>query len=173
MLKNRSIDWELKLLFLIHDASRLRRKAFDYYFRRLNITRSQWWVLATLSRGDGLSQTELADQLDLGRVAVGGVIDRLEKNGFVQRVSDKNDRRVYLIYLTPKAKPLLVHMRRANHNFNAIVLDGITEEQLTQTADSLEIMKKNLLGYFKLPSEYDPETADREGGPCRNPDDGA
>ena len=45
-----SIDWELRLGFLIHDVSRLRRSAFDRCLKPLNVTRSQWWVLAYLSR---------------------------------------------------------------------------------------------------------------------------
>ena len=44
-----SIDWELRLGFLIHDVSRLRRSAFDRCLKPLNVTRSQWWVLAYLS----------------------------------------------------------------------------------------------------------------------------
>ena len=45
-----TIDWELRLGFLIHDVSRLRRSAFDRCLKPLNVTRSQWWVLAYLSR---------------------------------------------------------------------------------------------------------------------------
>lgn len=145
----RTIDWELQLGFLIHDTSRLRRSAFDRYLRPLNITRSQWWVLAHLSRGDGLTQSDLADQLDLGRVAIGGLIDRLEKNGLVRRVPDPSDRRVNRIYLDERSKPLLTRMRLANHSFNAKILEGLTNEQLATTAESLEAMKRNLLRYLE------------------------
>jgi DNA-binding MarR family transcriptional regulator len=83
-----SIDWELRLGFLIHDVSRLRRSAFDRCLKPLNVTRSQWWVLAYLSREDGMTQSQLAEELDLGKVAVGGLIDRLEKSGLVRREAD-------------------------------------------------------------------------------------
>lgn len=149
MPNTRSIDWELQLGFLIHDTSRLRRSAFDRYLRPLNITRSQWWVLAHLSRGDGLTQSDLADQLDLGRVAIGGLIDRLEKNGLVRRVADPDDRRVNRIYLDARSKPLLSRMRHANHTFNARILEGLTDAQLVATAESLETMKRNLLRYLE------------------------
>ena len=49
------------------------------------ITRSQWWVLAFISRKDGLPQSQLADELDVGKVALGALIDRLEIAGFVTR----------------------------------------------------------------------------------------
>ena len=60
-----TIDWELRLGFLIHDVSRLRRSAFDRCLKPLNVTRSQWWVLAYLSREDGMTQSQLAEELDL------------------------------------------------------------------------------------------------------------
>jgi DNA-binding MarR family transcriptional regulator len=161
MPNTRTIDWELQLGFLIHDTSRLRRSAFDRFLRPLNITRSQWWVLAHLSRGDGLTQSDIAEQLDLGRVAIGGLIDRLEKNGLVRRVADPNDRRVNRIYLDARSKPLLSRMRHANHSFNARILEGLTDEQLVTTAEALETMKRNLLKYL--------DSSDRARGDAAKP----
>src|SRR6201993_5559851 len=94
MAESYDVDWELRLGFLIHDVSRLRRSAFDRVLKPLNVTRSQWWVLAYLSREDGVTQSQLAEELDLGKVAVGGLIDRLEKSGLVRRDPDPLDRRV-------------------------------------------------------------------------------
>ena len=87
-------DWDLRLGYLIHDVSRLRRMMFDRALAPLGITRSQWWVLAFISRKDGLPQTRLANELDVGKVAVGALIDRLETSGFVVRQADPVDRRV-------------------------------------------------------------------------------
>ena len=70
--KTHGIDWELRLGYLIHDVSRLRRSAFDRCMKPLNVTRSQWWVLAYLSREDGMTQSRLAEELDIGKVAIGG-----------------------------------------------------------------------------------------------------
>src|SRR5207244_4739861 len=87
-------DWDLRLGYLIHDVSRLRRMMFDRALAPLGITRSQWWVLAFISRKDGLPQTQLANELDVGKVGVGALIDRLESSGFVIRQADPVDRRV-------------------------------------------------------------------------------
>ena len=67
------LNWELRLGFLVHDVSRLRRRVVDRALKPLGVTRSQWWVLAFLSRSDGMSQVALADELDLGKVALGPV----------------------------------------------------------------------------------------------------
>jgi DNA-binding MarR family transcriptional regulator len=144
-----SIDWELRLGFLIHDVSRLRRSAFDRCLKPMNVTRSQWWVLAYLSRQDGMTQSELAEELDLGKVAVGGLIDRLAKTGLVRRQADDTDRRVNRVFLEPKSKALITRMRRLNHQFNEKILAGLPDSDLEATAVSLSTMKRNILAYLQ------------------------
>src|ERR1700759_2701644 len=101
------LNWELRLGFLVHDVSRLRRRVVDRALKPLGVTRSQWWVLAFLSRSDGMSQVALADELDLGKVALGQLVDRLEKTGFVTRRADGDDRRVKRIFLTKRSHALI------------------------------------------------------------------
>ena len=144
-----SIDWELRLGFLIHDVSRLRRSAFDRCLKPLNVTRSQWWVLAYLSREDGMTQSQLAVELDLGKVAVGGLIDRLEKSGLVRRDADPTDRRVNRVFLEPKSKQLITKMRKVSHRLNEQILDGLADDKLEAAATTLDAMKRNLLVYLQ------------------------
>jgi DNA-binding MarR family transcriptional regulator len=144
-------DWELHLGFAIHDVSRLRRSAFDQSLKPLNVTRSQWWVLAYLSRQEGMTQSELAEQLDLGKVAVGVLIDRLEKSEFVRREADPLDRRINRVFLEPKSKQLVARMRKVSHRLNGKILAGLSEKQLQATAGTLDAMKRNLLAYLQTP----------------------
>ena len=142
-------DWELRLGFLIHDVSRLRRSAFDRVLKPLNVTRSQWWVLAYLSREDGMTQSQLAEELDLGKVAIGGLIDRLEKSGLLRREPDATDRRVNRVFLEPKSKQLIARMRKVSHKLNEQILAGLANEKLEHTATALDKMKHNLLSYLQ------------------------
>jgi DNA-binding MarR family transcriptional regulator len=144
-----SIDWELRLGYLIHDVSRLRRSAFDRCMKPLNVTRSQWWVLAYLSRQDGMTQSQLAEELDIGKVAVGGLIDRLEKADFLRREADAGDRRVNRVFLQPKSKQLIAKMRKVNHKMNAQILAGLDDAQLEVTTHVLGAIKANLLAYLQ------------------------
>ncbi len=143
-----SIDWELRLGFLIHDVSRLRRSAFDRCLKPLAVTRSQWWVLAYLSREDGMTQSQLAEELDLGKVAVGGLIDRLEKGGLLRREADASDRRVNRVFLEPKSKQLIAKMRKVSHRMNEQILAGLPDDRLESSAVTLDAMKRNLLTYL-------------------------
>jgi DNA-binding MarR family transcriptional regulator len=147
------VDWELRLGFLIHDVSRLRRSAFDRCLKPWNVTRSQWVVIAFLSREDGMPQSRLAENLDLGKVAIGGLIDRLERSGMVRREADLNDRRVNRVYLEPKGKKLVSRMRQMSHTLNQQIHGELAFEQLEGTALTLETMKHNLLGFLQSSEE--------------------
>src|SRR5271157_3485951 len=94
---------EFNLGFLVHDVSRLRRVVIDHALKPLGITRSQCWVLANLHwhNGEPAMQTEFAKALDLGKVALGGLLDRLEAHGYIVRRPAPGDRRAKLVEITP------------------------------------------------------------------------
>lgn len=155
-------DWDLRLGYLIHDVSRLRRMMFDRALAPLGITRSQWWVLAFISRKDGLPQTQLANELDVGKVGVGALIDRLESSGFVLRQADPIDRRVKRVFVTKQARGFLEKLRKETDKFNAQLTHGIDRKALEAASDALLAMKHNLLAMSDgnaLPSEIEQDTA--------------
>jgi MarR family transcriptional regulator, transcriptional regulator for hemolysin len=152
-------DWDLRLGYLIHDVSRLRRMMFDRALAPLGITRSQWWVLAFISRKDGMPQTQLANELDVGKVAVGALIDRLESAGFVIRQADPVDRRIKRVYVTKQARGFLEKLRKETDKFNAKIVNGIDRKQLEIASDALLAMKRNLLA---LSGETLPENPEEE-----------
>jgi DNA-binding MarR family transcriptional regulator len=102
-------------------------------------------VLAFISRKDGLPQTQLANELDVGKVGVGALIDRLESSGFVIRQADPVDRRVKRVFVTKQARGFLEKLRKETDKFNAKITRGINRTQLEATSDALLAMKRNLL----------------------------
>jgi DNA-binding MarR family transcriptional regulator len=142
-------EWDFKLGYLIHDVSRLRRIVFDRTLAPLGITRSQWWVVEFVSRNDGLPQTRLASELDVGKVALGSLIDRLESAGFVVRGADLVDRRLNRIYLTTKARQFLDRIRQEARDFDAKILKDVHEEELRSALRVLLAMKCHLLALYE------------------------
>ncbi|HKT74652.1 MAG TPA: MarR family transcriptional regulator [Steroidobacteraceae bacterium] len=145
----------LRIGFLIHDVSRLRRTAFDQRMKPLRITRSQWWVLSGISRhdGDGITQTELANVLDLSKVALGGLIDRLERSAFVERRPDARDRRVNRVHLTSKGHSMLEKMAQIGDEMNGRIMKGISFAEQHVFADLLTRMKNNLRAMDAVPGK--------------------
>ncbi|MBH5390836.1 MarR family winged helix-turn-helix transcriptional regulator [Bradyrhizobium diversitatis] len=141
----RDLNSSLRFGFLIHDVSRLRRVVVDRSLKPLGITRSQWWVLAFLSRRDGMTQTALAADLDLTKVAIGGLLDRMEGAGFIERRADRNDGRARRVYLTRAGAKMVNTIREHVEAVELEILSRVPEEQLNQAADTLRTLKDTLL----------------------------
>lgn len=141
----KDLNTSLRFGFLIHDVSRLRRIVVDRALKPLGITRSQWWVLAFLSRRDGMTQTALAADLDLTKVAIGGLLDRMESVGYVQRRADNDDGRLRRVYLSRAGSKLVNTIRENVEAVELDILSRIPEERLTQAAETLMLLKRTLL----------------------------
>ena len=138
-------NWDGRLGFLMHDVSRLRRSVFDEFMKPVAMTRSQWWILAHLSRHDGMIQSDLANVLDIGKAALGGLIDRLESSKFIERRPDDTDRRVKRIYLTSKGTQMITEMRTRSHGMSERILEGLDTASRHALVDMLGLVKRNLL----------------------------
>jgi DNA-binding MarR family transcriptional regulator len=141
----RDLNTSLRFGFLIHDVSRRRRVAVDRALKPLGITRAQWWVLAFLSRRDGMTQTALAADLDLTKVAIGGLLDRMEVAGFVERRADQNDGRARRVFLTRAGAKMVNAIRENVETVELDILRNVPEEALAQATETLRALKETLL----------------------------
>jgi MarR family transcriptional regulator, transcriptional regulator for hemolysin len=132
------------LFYMLHDVTRQIRKHFDRRATRLELTRAQWRALKVTSRHEGLSQSELAEHLDMEAIPVGRVIDRLEKTGFVERRADPADRRRWRLYLTPKAYAVVGEMDVIAGELRDDALRGIERNDLDTLMSVLNQIKGNL-----------------------------
>jgi DNA-binding MarR family transcriptional regulator len=130
--------------FILNDVARLLRTAFDRRVRSLGLTRSQWWVLNHLFRNDGVTQSELADILEVEKATLGRLLDRLETKGWVRRESDADDRRAKRVFLTEEVEPALKGMRAAAADLRRDALAGLSAEDQTRFVDALLAVKANL-----------------------------
>jgi MarR family transcriptional regulator for hemolysin len=136
----------LRIGFLVHDVSRMRRTLFDQAVKPLGITRAQWWVLANLSRQEpaGMIQSDLARLLDVGKVSVGALIDRLEASGHVQRRADPVDRRIKRVFITDRGYEVIDKMRSVGRDLTRLILKGIPLDEVHVAEEVLHRMKDNL-----------------------------
>jgi DNA-binding MarR family transcriptional regulator len=132
--------------FILHDVARLLRATYDRRMKALGLTRSQWWVLTHLYRNDGVTQTELADMLEIEKPTLGRLLDRLESNGWIRREEHTDDRRAKRVFLTDEVEPAMKAMREAAAELRRDALAGLSREQQTKFVDTLLAVKANLGG---------------------------
>jgi MarR family transcriptional regulator, transcriptional regulator for hemolysin len=134
----------LKFGVLVHELSRLRRKAIDQRLQPLGITGAQWWLLTYISLRPGLSQARLADELNIGKVALGGLIERMMKLDLIDRRPDEQDKRVNLIFLSKGGKAMVKEITIVSSSMQDEALEGISKEELEVAMAVLVRMKDNL-----------------------------
>jgi DNA-binding MarR family transcriptional regulator len=136
-----SIDFEQNAAFLIHDTARLIRRRFDLDVRDLDLTQARWRVLAWLNRCPGLSQSELAERLDIEKAPLGLTLDRLEGGGWIRREPDPVDRRTRRVFLEPQAEPTLQIMKARFQAAEASYLRGFDEDELHELLEALQALR--------------------------------
>lgn len=111
-----------------------------------NITFRQWEVLVWLSFAGECSQTELAGRMNIEAPTLVGVLDRMERDGWIQRGPDGKDRRKKLIRPTDQVEPVWARMVDCALRVRRQAATGISEEELEQVRDVLGRMRRNLAG---------------------------
>ncbi len=139
-------DIERNFGFLLHDVARLMRTVFDRRGRALGLTRSQWWVLTMLYAREGVTQSELADMLELEKPTLGRLLDRLEEKEWVERRADTLDRRVRRVYLTDRVQEVMRALRSTAAGVRRDALGDMGDEERERFIDALAKIKSNLLG---------------------------
>ena len=153
----------IRVGFLIHDVSRLRRVLFDMRSPHLDVTRSEAWVLTGISRREeGLSQTELARVLGLGKVATGEFVADLERKGLVIRRLHLNDRRAYRVQLTPQGVKMLGKISVVVSKMNAEIFADFSLAELARLEQELKGVK------LKLKALVDSDAKAAAAAPGRN-----
>ncbi len=85
--------------------------------------------LTALYRRPGLTQEELAQELDVNKSSVTRQVAMLEEKGYVYRMSDEGDRRVLRVYPTEKALVLRERLYQVLRDWNAYLTGDFTEEE--------------------------------------------
>lgn len=108
-----------------------------------DVTPVQWLVLSTLFTKDSISITDLAKRCYLDNSTITGVIDRLEKAGYVARERVESDRRAYNIVLLPKAYEIREKYSDITQDIYSNMISGCTNEEIA-------VFRKVLLNIFNV-----------------------
>ncbi|MGO3707134.1 MAG: MarR family winged helix-turn-helix transcriptional regulator [Mesonia hippocampi] len=111
---------------------------------KIEISKEHWSILAILREKNGCSQQYLAQKSFRDRPSISRLIDKMEKDGLVERRNDKNDRRLKLIFLTSAGKSLEKKIIPLVHKTIKKALTGIDNENIMIIKETFEKINQNL-----------------------------
>ena len=131
--------------FLVKDVSRLWVRYFEQRAAQLGMSLSQCKVLVFLSRNEGTTQAKLAELSDTDPMTLVRTLDRMERDGWIERRPDPADRRAYRLHLKPASEPVLEEIQRIGDKVRNEALVGISADEREQMMKLLERVHGNLV----------------------------
>ena len=107
-----------------------------------NISFPQFFLLTYLSSEEYLTMSDIAKKMGHSTAAATGLVDRLEKLAYVERVHAAEDRRKIMVRITAKGVELVSKMRSEIASDLAGILAGMDEDQ----AEAVEHTKRAING---------------------------
>lgn len=127
--------------------ARMMRNRFDRLVSDLNVTRSQWALIAVVSKHPGATQRMIAEMLEMSEASAGRLIDRLCADGLLERREHHEDRRARAVYLMPAAEPLLATLAGLARTGEEHFFKGFSQEELEQLQKYLDRLYENASRY--------------------------
>ena len=115
------------------NLGRVMRRVQDFYEKRLSpfgMTPSQFFVFNALWAADGVFMSELGERVCLDSSTLTGIIDRMERNGYVERRPNPDDRRSVLVFLTAMAQEQGVHILKFADELDAALREPYSVEEV-------------------------------------------
>ena len=95
-------------------------------------------------RDENIYQRDIEEMLKVSRATVSDVLQTMEKNGLIERVTSPNDSRVKQIILQDKAKSIFKRNYEKILKVNETIIKDISDEELQAFSKTLEKMVKNI-----------------------------
>lgn len=138
-------DFEESIGFWVGMTARAWEQAVNDEMSSHGITFRQFQVLAWLAFEGELSQNQLAERLKVEAPTMVGLLDRMERQGWISRQPDAGDRRRKIVMPTPKVKPVWERMTACARRVRARANEGLSAEELAIVKKALAKIQANLL----------------------------
>lgn len=138
-----------------HYIRRLHQISVGIFMQEIEpwgVTPVQYAALQTVRNQPGIDQRSLARQIALDTSTIGGVIDRLEARGLLQRNAVPGDRRVRQLTLTPAGQQLLADVIPAMRRVQQLILQPLDPEEQTRFMAMVERMVNTNNALSRAPS---------------------
>lgn len=141
---DRKRSFRREFLSTLIETSRHLRHFVDQRARAMGITGAQLRVLARLSRHEGATQAELAADMEVRPISLSSLIDKLTRQGLVERRGDSRDRRINRIHLTAAGRSMALKIDGFREAIAGEVLAKVDDAALRQAHSVLGQLRQRL-----------------------------
>jgi DNA-binding MarR family transcriptional regulator len=110
-----------------------------------NLSYSQFFLLTYLASEEYLTMTDIAKKMDHSTAAATGLVDRIEKLGYVERVHGSEDRRKIMVRISSKGAELVSHMRKEIATDLAGILSAMDDEAAEAVAHTKRTISSRMI----------------------------
>ena len=114
--------------------------------RPLGVSSAGGLVLGQLRDHGPMSPSELGERLIVTRATVTGVVDSLERRGYVLRSPNPNDRRGIMVELTPAGLDAVAQVRTIIHRLEREWMAALSEADLAAYIDLMHRIQNTVAG---------------------------
>jgi len=133
--------------FLISQIKQIQGRIFEKLLQEAGITDfngPQGRILFVLWKRDDISIVEISGKTGLAKTTLTSMLDRMEKQGHIERHFDLDDRRRIRIRLTDQARNLMDRYQEVSDEMSSIFYKGFTDEEIMEFDSQLEKIRNNL-----------------------------
>ncbi|MBT2679663.1 MarR family transcriptional regulator [Bacillus sp. ISL-35] len=124
-------------------------RIINHHLKPYHITTEQWSVLRTLNESDKISQKELSIRSDKDQATLTKILDLLVKQENVERVPNPQDRRSFLVEITPKGTKLVEEVTPYIEEIYVKITHGIDAAHLDIFKEVLSNLEDNIAGLLE------------------------
>ena len=84
-------------------------------FKEVDLTRGQYLYLVRICENPGIIQEKLAEMIKVDRTTTARAIKKLESNGMIERLEDKENKKIKKLYPTKKGAEIYPFIIRENN----------------------------------------------------------
>src|SRR5262245_2499712 len=128
---------------LLFGTARAWRTKLDQRLRPLGLSQGKWRTLVHLSQGGNkLTQKEIAERMGIEEPTLAGLLDRLQKAGWIKRRESPNDRRCKIVHLQRRSKAILDEIFNTAQGLRHELIEDISQDDLEACVRVLTQIRK-------------------------------
>lgn len=130
--------------YQVNHLARLFAQALRIRIAPQGVVPGQFAQLLALYEQDGLTQSQLCDRVRIDQSTMAHTLQRMERDGLVERRPDPTDGRRALVALTERSRELESELVQAAQEVNAVATRGFTDAEVAIALKMVTRMIENL-----------------------------